>query len=181
MMLAKLQNQFVYQVTLLYIYAASSGSKLGSIYKRSWLQKFIFHRHRSEMTQAPHLSYSQLVNETALYSNLYVHTKHILMDQKMTLVSTSCHCFHWCGFAVWLCKHLVHQHLLRLQFQCHRKMKLKKKKTQHNTLSHRNINISRLETNCPRDLPDASKQRNALNEARRGMCLKKCLMLDYMV
>lgn len=43
------------------------------------------------MTRAPHLSYSQLADDTALYSNLYVHTKYILMDQKMTLVSTSCH------------------------------------------------------------------------------------------
>lgn len=52
---------------------------------------------------------------------------------------------------------------------------------ENNILSHGNINISQLEINCPRGLPDASKQRNGWNETRQGMYLKKCLMLDYMV
>lgn len=48
----------------------------------------------------------------------------------------------------------------------------------NNALSDRNINISRLETNCPRGLPGASEQKNVSNETRH---LKKYLILDYMV
>lgn len=43
------------------------------------------------MTQALHLSYSHLVNESALCSNLYARTERILVDEEMTLVSTSGH------------------------------------------------------------------------------------------
>lgn len=146
------------------------------IYKiMAW--KLIFHRHRSEIIQAPHLPYSQLVNESTLYSNLCVHTKYILMDQKITLVSISRHsAFTDVDLLFGSASHsstLVAFTTLMPQKD--------ENEANNNIWSRRHINISRLETNCSWGLPDASKQRNALDETRQGLCLKKCLMLDYTV
>lgn len=50
---------------------------------------------------------------TALYSNLDVHTKYVLVDQKMALAFNSGHsAFTGVGL---LFEHLVYQHLLPLQ------------------------------------------------------------------
>lgn len=109
---------------------------------------------------------------TALYSNVDMHTKYVLVDQKMALAFNSC-------LSVFTGPGLLLGSLSALFTNtcCLHSVNATETEENNNTLSHRNINISQLETNCSRVLPDASK----LNETRQDMCLNKCLMLDYMV
>lgn len=88
----------------------------------------------------------------ALNSNLDVHTKHVLVDQKMALASndTVLSLVQVCSLA--LCAPCLPT------FVAFTVLMPQEDETEENSiLSHRNINISQLETNCSRALPDASK------------------------
>lgn len=126
-MLAKLQKQIVYHLRY-YTYMWHPASiLLGNIDKRSWpsdrkLSPFFIGT--GQKWRALHLSYSHLVNKGGLCSKACTGGSG---DDSCFYIRSRCS--HWCGFAVWLHEHLVHQYLLHSQSQCPRKMELRKTTT----------------------------------------------------